>query len=275
MNRISEYKTRVSGISRVAPRAGLAAILFSAAAWGATFGTVVPIDIGAGGHVSDIVLDEPRGVLYVANFTARRIDVMSLADKKVTSSIDVPAQPSAMALSPNGGFLVVTHLGGDPGFPLYPPAQSCPNGGLSVIRPGVNTVQSFCLGDGGLGVAFGNDDQALVVTKNGLLQFDPLSGSIQALGDFVCDQVINGLAPPACTLTRTLPVALGTSPTQIIAASVMAAQDGFTIFGQAQLGQTGLDFLRFRYDVRDKNVVSLPAGSATGPGPATVSVSRD
>jgi len=30
----------------------------------ATFGSVVPI----GGHAADIALDEPRGVLYVANF---------------------------------------------------------------------------------------------------------------------------------------------------------------------------------------------------------------
>src|SRR5215475_12253032 len=139
MNRISEYKTRVSGISRVAPHAGLAAILFSAAAWGATFGTVVPIDIGAGGHVSDIVLDEPRGVLYVANFTARRIDVMSLADKKVTSSINVPPLPSAMALSRDGNFLVIGHLAGDPGFPLAPQVGPC--GAITKIILGSNSVK--------------------------------------------------------------------------------------------------------------------------------------
>src|ERR1043166_6809338 len=128
MNRIAEYKTRISRFSRVAPRCGVGEVLFSAAAWGATFGTVVPIDIGVGGHVSDIVLDEPRGVLYVANFTARRIDVMSLADKKVTSSINVPPLPTAMALSPNGAYLVVTHLRRDPGFPLVPLSDPCLSG---------------------------------------------------------------------------------------------------------------------------------------------------
>src|SRR6266705_978373 len=107
-----------SGIGRAVRMIGLAAVVCSAAVWGATFGTVVPIDIPAGGHVSDIVLDEPRGFLYVANFTARRIDVMSVTDKKVTRSITVPAQPGAMALSPDGQFLVVTHFLGDPGFPL-------------------------------------------------------------------------------------------------------------------------------------------------------------
>ena len=47
----------------------------AAAAWGGTFGTVVSI----GGEASDLALDETRGVLYIANFTANRIDVMSLA----------------------------------------------------------------------------------------------------------------------------------------------------------------------------------------------------
>jgi len=45
----------------------------------ATFGTVVSI----GGHASDIALDESRGLLYIANFTANRIEVMSLADRSI------------------------------------------------------------------------------------------------------------------------------------------------------------------------------------------------
>ena len=42
---------------------------------GGTFGKVVSI----GGQSSDLALDESRGVLYVANFTANRIEVVSLA----------------------------------------------------------------------------------------------------------------------------------------------------------------------------------------------------
>jgi hypothetical protein len=48
--------------------------------WGATFGTAVAI----GGHASDIALDERRAVLYIANFTANRIEVMSLASNSVS-----------------------------------------------------------------------------------------------------------------------------------------------------------------------------------------------
>ena len=56
------------------------------AAAAATFGTVVPI----GGHASDIALDEERGVLYIANFTANQIDVMSLRTNTIERSINVP-----------------------------------------------------------------------------------------------------------------------------------------------------------------------------------------
>ena len=50
----------------------LAASLAVAAAWGGTFGTVVSI----GGEAADLALDETRGVLYIANFTANQIAVM-------------------------------------------------------------------------------------------------------------------------------------------------------------------------------------------------------
>src|SRR5438309_7707728 len=72
-----------------------------------TFGKVVPI----GGQASDIALDEGRGVLYIANFTANSIDVMSLADNSISTSINVGPQPGSLALSPDGQFLVVAHFG--------------------------------------------------------------------------------------------------------------------------------------------------------------------
>ena len=77
-----------------------------ASAAGATFGEAVAI----GGHASDIALDEARGVLYIANFTANRIDVMSLDDRSVQTSMNVTGQPSSLALSPDGRHLVVTHF---------------------------------------------------------------------------------------------------------------------------------------------------------------------
>ena len=73
----------------------------------ATFGTVVPI----GGQASDIALDESRGLLYIANFTANRIEVMSLADWSIRTSMNVAAQPGALSLSPDNQFLLVAHYG--------------------------------------------------------------------------------------------------------------------------------------------------------------------
>src|SRR6266550_2244615 len=81
--------------------------LLAGSALAGTFGKVVSI----GGHASDLALDEGRGVLYVANFTANRIEVMSLADNTVQRSINVAPQPSSLALSPDGRYLVVVHYG--------------------------------------------------------------------------------------------------------------------------------------------------------------------
>jgi DNA-binding beta-propeller fold protein YncE len=74
-----------------------AALLSSSPCVAASFGTVAPI----GGHASDIALDESRGVLYIANFTANRIEVMSTADYSIRTSMNVAPQPGALSLSPD------------------------------------------------------------------------------------------------------------------------------------------------------------------------------
>jgi DNA-binding beta-propeller fold protein YncE len=51
----------------------------------ATFGQVVAI----GGQAADLALDEARGLIYVANFTANRVDVVSMASRSVQTSINV------------------------------------------------------------------------------------------------------------------------------------------------------------------------------------------
>src|SRR5207302_6409764 len=66
------------------------------------FGTVVPI----GGHASDIALDEGRGVLYIANYAANRIEVMNTSDRSIGTSINVPL-PGSLAMSRDGKYLVV------------------------------------------------------------------------------------------------------------------------------------------------------------------------
>src|SRR5437588_10900999 len=102
----------------------------------ATFGTVVPI----GGHASDIALDESRGLLYVANFTANRIEVMSTADHSIRSSMNVAPQPAALSISPDSKFLLVAHYGN------VTPSDSSRNA-ITLINLADNTRQTFSTGD--------------------------------------------------------------------------------------------------------------------------------
>src|SRR5664279_5596655 len=108
----------------------------------ATFGTVVPI----GGHASDIALDESRGLLYIANFTANRIEVMSTADRTIHTSMNVAAQPAALSISPDNQFLLVAHFGS------YKTPDTSKNA-ITVINLNDNTRQTFSTGDTPLGLA--------------------------------------------------------------------------------------------------------------------------
>src|SRR5664279_2076258 len=76
----------------------------------ATFGTVAAI----GGHASDMALDESRGLLYIANFTANCIDELKLADNSLQRcQFNVAPQPGSLAISPDAQYLLIAH--GPPG----------------------------------------------------------------------------------------------------------------------------------------------------------------
>src|SRR5437764_10151643 len=109
----------------------------------ANFGSVVPI----GGHASDIALDESRGLLYVANFTANRIEVMSTADFSIQRSMNVAQQPSSISISPDNRYLVVSHFGN-----LATPDPS--RNAITLINLNDNTRQTFTTADVPLSVAF-------------------------------------------------------------------------------------------------------------------------
>lgn len=217
----------------------------AAAAWGATFGKVVSI----GGHASDLALDEPRGVLYISNFTANRVEVMSLATNAVQNEINVAAQPSSLALSADGRYLVVAHYG-----VAAPPASS--SNAITVIDLTSNNKQTFALGSAPLGVAFGINNLALVVTSTDFLLLNPVTGATTEL------DTIAGLT------SKTLPQPPASFPTNIVAASVAASADGMFIFGFG-------DQLLFKYDVSN-NILSSGFYTASPTlGPRAVSVARD
>ncbi len=222
---------------------GLACL--AAASRGATFGDVTPI----GGQAADIALDEGRGVLYVANFTAGRVDVLSLSDNTLRTSMHVPPGPSSLALSRDGRFLVVTHFGNVP-----PPGS--PSNALTVMDLSSGGRQSFVLGSPPLGAAFGSDGMALVATTTEFLRLNPANGTTD---------VVDTVAGVTAT---SLPAPPGMPPVQIVAAAMAASADGRWIFGLT-------DTIRFTYDVAARRIRSGSYTATPPMGPRVVSPARD
>ena len=212
---------------------------------GATFGEVVAIS----GQAADIALDEGRGVLYIANFTAGRIDVLSLSGHSIQTSIHVAPGPSSLALSASGRFLAATHFGNVR-------APGSPTNALTVLDRSSGASQTFALNSPPLGVAFGADGMAIVATTTEFLRIDPMTGRSD-LVDTVAGVVAN-----------TLPALPGTPPVQIVAAAMAAAGDGWSIFGLT-------DSIRFVYDVRAQRVRVIGYTASPPMGPRVVSVARD
>jgi DNA-binding beta-propeller fold protein YncE len=182
------------------------ALLLAAPAFTATFGKVVSI----GGHASDLALDESRGVIYIANFGAGLVDVMSLSDHKIQRSINVGGQPGSLAMSPDGRYLVVTQYGNFA-------APNSSNNSLTVVDLTSGSRQTFAMGKPPLGVAFGIDGRALLVSTTDFSLFDPATGHIEVL------DTVAGL------VAKTLPQPAATAPAQIVATSMAASADGVYI----------------------------------------------
>lgn len=218
------------------------------------FGTVVPI----GGQASDIALDESRGVLYVANYTANRIDVMSTADHSIRRSMNVAPQPGALAMSPDSQFLLIAHFGN-----FAPPAST--QNVITLINLATNTRQTFATGDPPLGVAFvqgvqgSQSYQGLITTTTGLLMLDPNSGAMQSVTSF-------------SNVAATLPSATATFPSAVIAASMTSTPDGKYAFGVANGGSNVQGF--FRFDSTTGQVAGLNITSTPQPL-ARISASAD
>jgi uncharacterized protein (TIGR03437 family) len=211
----------------------------------ASLGTVVPI----GGEAADIALDETRGLLYIANFTAGRIDVLSLADTAIHTSMHVAPGPSAIAISPDHRYLVVVHFGN-----LTPPGS--PANALSILDLVSGARQTMALSDPPLGVAFGADGLALVATTTEFLLLDPVSGVTQFL-----TTVSNATA-------NSIPAAPATPPVEIIAATMTASGDGTYIFGLT-------DSIRFYYQVSSRSLLVTGYTASPPLGPRVVSAAAD
>jgi uncharacterized protein (TIGR03437 family) len=223
----------------------MALSVLSPPVYAATFGTAVAI----GGQAADIALDEPRGVLYIADFTANRIDVMTLSDHTVHTSMNVNPQPGSLSLSPDGQYLVIVHFGN-----FAAPANS--NNALTVIHLADGTRQTFGLNYPPLAVAFGNDGLALIATTSDWDLFDPRTGALVEI------ETISGV------VAKTLPQPLGNFPPNIVAASMNVNADSSVIVGLT-------DTLQFSYNTINHQVSVVGYTSTPALGPRVVSVSGD
>lgn len=217
----------------------------------ATFGRPVVI----GGQASDLVLDEPRGVLYVANFTGNRIEVMSLETGSIRTSFNVPAQPASIALSPDRRYLLIAHYGNTA-------AGTASRNGLTVINLENNQRQTYSMTSTPLSVAFGSDGLALVATSNAFLLFDPALGTTSTLS------TITALA------LKTVPVPFNNFPQNVVASASMATRDGTRIYGVIQGSTNDTEVIVYRFDV---GRAFIAAGIVATPAlaPRTLSVSDD
>ncbi len=219
---------------------------FPAAA--ATFGKVVPI----GGHISDLVFDGRRGVVYIANFGAKRVDVLSASDSKLLDPIPVPATPSSLDVSPDGRYLTVGHFSGD----------------VTIIDLDGGVRRTIAVGDPMankvLTIAYGNSPRALVVSTEGIWLLDPADGSLENL-DFEFR-------------AEDLPVPFATFPPDIIQASAGISGDKNVIYVIAELGGGGGEggggraTAIIHYDVAEGQLSVLGITSTPDLGPRVVSV---
>ena len=226
------------------------AMMATAALQAGTFGTVVAI----GGEAADIALDPTRGVLYIANFTANRIDVMTLSNNVIQTSINVPAQPSSISVSPDGHWLLVANYGNNT-------SGSSTNALTLVDLTNANAKQTFSLSNPPLTVSFGLDNKALVVTTGEFIIFDPAVGTT------------NLLRTIAQAATQAIPQPPQTFPSNFTQASASVSGDGLTIAGIG--GGTTSGILEYRYSVATHGLTAVTYIASPAAGPRTVSLSQD
>lgn len=72
-----------------------------------------PVSLNNGQGLQEMVLDEPRGRVYISNAGFNRIEVFDMKKLKFIDPIDVGQLPKAMAMTLDGGTLFVGNQGGE------------------------------------------------------------------------------------------------------------------------------------------------------------------
>jgi uncharacterized protein (TIGR03437 family) len=239
----------------------------------ATFGTVVPLH----GTVSDIALDESRGRLYAANFSAYRVEVISTTSRAVLAPIVVASPPSAVAVSPDNRYLVIGEY--QKPSPDVLGGFLRDTGGVTVVDLSTNSRAHLDFTAPVVAVAFGADGQALVVTRTPIPPPGPpppacctpstarsTPGTTAAIGTVAIYSKDLPLVPP---LNGS--VSLTTFPAQIIQAAVGVSGDRNTI---VVLGSP--EFTEIIYDAPSHSIAFAGQGTAQPSlGPRSVSLDQN
>ena len=177
-----------------------------------TFGQIIALP----GHINDVALDEVRQLVYAGNFSAGRVEVISMTTNQRISQFPTSPQPSAMAgmaMSLDARFLVAINV------PVTSSVSQLSS--ITVINLNDSTNRRhFPLADTPLAVTFVTGGDALIVTTGRLLLFDPEDGSTRVLIDLE--------NPPEDVI---LPVPLPTFPREVVTASVATSADGKWVYG--------------------------------------------
>lgn len=124
--------------------------------WGATFGKLVAVR----GELQDLALDERRQRIYAANYTANRVEVISIPQGEIVSVFQVSGPPSAVAVSPDSRYLVI----------------GLHSGGVTVMDLDGGTRRTLSLPYKVLAAAFGVGQNALLATTGGFYLLEPAQG---------------------------------------------------------------------------------------------------
>lgn len=245
-------KIRVkTGVLRMTILTWLVALFLATAAGAATFGEVVTI----GGHVADVAFDQRRNVLYIANFGAQRIDVLAAEDNSLRDPIRIQANPGNLAISPGGRYLLIGQYD-----ELEGEEEGIGQPAITILDLDAGLRRTISLESSPLAMAFGNSPEALVVTGDGFLLLDPLTGALEPL------ELDTDLQ------TLPLPVPFATFPPEIIQASAGVSGDGEVIYVLAQ-GQDAAAVVTFVPSLGLLRVVGITSSPELGP--RVISVNRD
>ncbi len=189
---------------RRAPAALLALLGAALSLPAANIGTAVPIL----GQVADLVYDEQRQLVYLANFSQNRIEVYSVGGQRLLTPINVGAAPASVALSPDRQTLYVANNSSNT---------------VSVVDVSTGTLQDEVpIGSRPDSLAVGADGIVVIIGGGGLMRLNAPSRTVTAVA----------ISPPAAPPPG-LP-APGAIPTPAgFRAQLAATSDGRLIFGMS------------------------------------------